>query len=741
MGGSKIAIEEVARFPAPGMAGPIGYAFSPDDKQVTYLFGPDHSPVRQLYALDIATGKRRVMLASLEGESEKLSVEEALRRQRQRQLGQGITRYAWASKSDCILVPGQSAVHVLDGPMSPTRLDDPASPARLDDSASSARRVVDADGPVLDPQLSPDGERVAYVHDAEIYVVDVFERGGGERAEPRQLTTGARGTGKTHGLAEFIAQEEMGRSSGFWWSDDGSRVAFVEVDETHIPVYRIVHQGSDATGADAQEDHRYPFAGAPNARVRLGVVSADGGEPVWMDLGQDPDLDQDIYLARVHWLPDGQLWAQIENRQQTLLDLVRFDLASGRRGSVLRETSDVWINLHDMFRPLDSGGFIWASERTGFSHLYLYDSDGALVRQLTDGDWVVDGLAGVDESAGLVYFTGTLDGPTERHLYATPMAGGAPRRITREPGTHAVTLDHKCENFVDVHSSTDTPPTATVRRLADSSEIRSIHQPSDPRIADLELEPPELVTLRTDDGTTLHGAIYRPPAEFGAGPYPTIVSVYGGPHAQMVDNHWSMTCAMRAQYIRSRGFLVFVLDNRGSARRGAAFEAAVKHHLGTVEVWDQVEGVRWLVEQLLADPERVGIYGWSYGGYMALMCLARAPGVFKVGVAGAPTTHWDGYDTHYTERYMGTPHSNPDGYADSSVGAYVEHIQGKLLILHGLIDENVHFRHTARLINALIARRIPYELMLFPDERHMPRKMEDRVYMEERISEFFEMNL
>jgi len=209
----------------------------------------------------------------------------------------------------------------------------------------------------------------------------------------------------------------------------------------------------------------------------------------------------------------------------------------------------------------------------------------------------------------------------------------------------------------------------------------------------------------------------------------------------MVTNSWGMTVYMRAQYLRSLGFLMFILDNRGSARRGLAFEGAIKHNAGHVEVDDQVDGVRWLMEQGLADPQRIGVYGWSYGGYMAAMCLARAPETFKVAVAGAPVTHWDGYDTHYTERYMGTPESNPQGYAESSVMHHVAKIKGKLMLIHGLIDENVHFRHTARLINALIAARIPYDLLLFPDERHMPRKLADRVFMEERIRDYFLQHL
>ena len=712
-----IPIEEIAKFPPPGMSTPVMFGFSPDDGLLTYLYGENQSPVRRLYAIDTETGESRVVQASVEAESAELSLEEQLLRQRQRQLGQGIVRYAWAAKRDLIMIPAQSGVYVKEGADSPARL------------------VVSNDGgAVQNPTLSPDGSMIAFVRDAEVYVVSV------EGGEPTQITSGARGTGKTHGLAEYIAQEEMHRLTGLWWSRDSRHIAFEEVDETHIPVYHIMHQGKDETGASAQEDHGYPFAGMENARVRLGVVSVEGGEPTWMNLGDDPD----IYLARVNWMPDGSLCVQVQNREQTRLDLLRFDEATGPEcpPPPLTESSEVWINLNDMFRPLDDGNFVWASERSGFNHLYLYDLDGNLVRQITSGDWQVDSIAGVDQKRGVIYFTGSKDGPTERHLYRVSIEGGEVERLTPEPGTHIVALDHGFGRFVDVFSDTRTPPTITLRSLDDGSTLRAIYAPDDPRLETLSLSPPELVSIESRDGETLHGAIYRPnPDEFGPGPYPTVIYVYGGPSAQVVNDHWSMTCSMRVQSLRSRGYLVFALDNRGSKGRGLAFEGAIRRNMGDIEAQDQVDGVRWLVSQGLADPDRVGVYGWSYGGYMTLMCLCRAPDVFRMGVAGAPVTHWDGYDTHYTERYMGTPDSNPDGYRVSSVMSHVENLRGDLLIVHGLIDENVHFRHTARLINALIKARKPYELHLFPDERHMPRSLADRVYMEERISEFFERNL
>mgnify|MGYP002712996918 CR=1 FL=1 len=725
---SPLTIEDVATYPLPGTAVPGNLQFSPDDSLITYLFSGEGSLARQLYTLDPERGETRLLVQppGAGDTEENLTLEEKLRRERMRQRETGITQYSWG-KDGRILIPLLGGLFVQNG-------------------ANGALQQILAKGdhPILDARFSSDGNWIAYVQDAEIYVVSSSNRQTSEvlktsevSAQPRQLTSGARGTGKSNGLAEYIAQEEMGRRHGYWWSPDSQAIAFAEVDESHIPVYRIVHQGQDAVGNKAQEDHRYPFAGQANAKVRLGVIGLDSGETTWMDLGDD----EDIYLARVKWLANGRLTAQIQNRAQSRLDLISYDPATGQGSTLLTETSDVWINLHKMFRPLKNGRFIWASERTGFMHLYLYNEDGELERPLTSGAWQVDSIEGIDQKNEQLYFSATRDSPLERHLYVVGFDGGEPRRITREPGTHTVTLAHSFTRFIDEFNSLSQAPTINLCALNGGRLIRPIFTSNDPRLETLDLPTPQIVTLNSRDGIELFGTIYRPPASFGAGPFPTIVCVYGGPHAQLVVNGWRDTINMRAQFLAQQGYLVFMLDNRGSARRGLAFEGWIRRRMGIIEVQDQVDGVLWLVAQGLTDPERVGIYGWSYGGYMAAMCLMQAPETFKVAVAGAPVTHYDGYDTHYTERYMSTPQLNPDGYAQGSVMHYVAKLQGKLLLVHGLIDENVHFRHTARLINALIKARKPYDLLLFPNERHSPRSLADRVYMEERVRDYFMENL
>src|SRR2546427_241132 len=473
----------------------------------------------------------------------------------------------------------------------------------------------------------------------------------GTRAGPR-LTDGAR-DGVFHGTAEYIAQEEMDRPSGFWWSPDGARIACTEVDETAIPVYPIVHQGTPAWEV---ESSRYPFAGGPNARVRLGVLPSGGGHPVWIPLAS---RDDDVYLARVRWDEDGTLLVQVESRDQKSLKVLRADPGTGAM---------------------------------------------------------------------------------QRQLYRVWLEGGRVERVTAEPGWHTVTFARDGLLFVDLHDSAAAPPRAVLKDGA-GRQVRVLDANADPEPKALGLRPPEFVTLKAKDGSVLHGAIYRPRPMTAGRKYPAIVRVYGGPTAQSVKDAWEGTCELRAPYPRRHRYVVVRPDNRRTPRRGKAFETALAKRLGSVEVEDQIAGARYLAGLPYVDGKRLGIYGWSYGGYMAARCLLKAPDLFKVAVAGAPVAEWDGYDTHYTERYMGKPQENLEGYRESSLLPLASRLDRRLLIVHGMIDENVHFRHTARLMNALNSAQKRYDLLIFPDERHLPRGEDDRRTMEARLVEFFDRAL
>jgi len=681
------------------------------------------------------------------------------------------------------------------------------------------------------------------------------------------------GRSVTHGLADFVAQEEMDRYRGFWWDEKSNGILFVRVDDSCVPQYRIAYQGRDGVAGDESnyEDHRYPFAGAFNPDIDLGYIPIDrdfilrkrdgGGGSGGGDDNDDDDFessnemeisnrlraesnwslvkwfrppsDASEYLARVNWLPDGCACVQWQNRRQSKLMLTKINVETGHSIILHEERSDVWINLHHMFKvlpyaihpneclienknevvdttlPPGSFSFLFASERTGFCHIYLYtyaagDLSATLLRSVTDGEWIVESIVGVDMKNDVVYVTGTYDSPLEKHLYVLPLRnskssksgsnnnnGGVlgvrrglkqvintlsgtssqskrrdaysfehpppvmsipppdPIRITKEAGMHSIVMDESCRIFVDTSSDLTRPTSSKIFSIGncqsgDTSLLFVLYDSTlDMRDDSVNSFIPELLSFPTSDGSeTLHAALYRPDvAVHGSGPYPLICAVYGGPHVQRVNRSWSQSADMRVQRLCSLGFAVVKCDNRGSSRRGLSFEGAIKNNLGRVEVLDQVAAVRYLVVRRIADPKRVGIYGWSYGGYLAAMCLSRAPDVFHVAIAGAPVTSWDGYDTHYTERYMGMPSENRSGYSEAAVFQHVHNMRGKLMIIHGLIDENVHFRHTARLINRLVSAGKDYDLLVFPDERHSPRRLRDRVYMEKRMSDYFVKNL
>src|SRR5438105_3060530 len=678
------------------MAIPGKLHYSPDAKFISFLFSERGDLVRDLWRLDLASGKKEHWL-SAPGEAvteENISRDEALRRERLRLRETGITDYIWAEKANVMLLPLRGELYLW--------------------AEGNVTRLTA--GGVIDPKITPDGRRVFFVRDADVWTIDDT----GER----RLTSHP--PNATSGLAEFVAQEELDRLSGYWPSPSGELVAFEEVDESNIPIYPIVHQ---AKASVEIEEHRYPFAGAENARVKFGLIRVTDGAVRWLELPAEEG-----YVARVDWHPDGRLLVQWLERNWQRLELRAYD-SNSMVSTLLVEEVKPWVNLRSDLRVVDSTGeFTWSSERSGFRHLYLYAPDGRLIRQLTQGEWPAEATLALDDERRQLYFVGWRDSPLERHVFRVSLEGGEPERLTHEAGIHGAEIAPDFSSFIDVWDSREHPPSVAV--CGTDGEPRHLIHAASP--IELDLRPPELHRFQTSDGVELHAAIYRPSTP---GKAPVVVSVYGGPGPQMVNDSWAQTVDLRAQMLAEHGFVVLKVDNRGSARRGLAFEAPIHRRLGEIEVRDQVEGVHWLGTLGFADISRVGIYGWSYGGYMTLMALLTQPEVFKAGVAGAPVTFWEGYDTAYTEKYLSTPQENPEGYRRSSALTHVDNLRGKLLLVHGMIDENVHFRHTARVMQALIDAGKPFDTLLYPNERHMPRSERDRSDMERRLLEFFQRNL
>lgn len=697
-----LTVERV--FSDPNLTGPtpLRIEFSPDGTRVTYLRPKaEDDEILDLWAYEIRTGTHGPLVRTEElvpPDELHISEEEQARRERMRIRQSGIVDYRWPMQTNRLLFPlgGALYVYLLD-----------AQPGQR------VRRLIGPEQGVLDPQFSPDGQHVAFVRDGNLYVVDVS---GGEA---RALTTDGNDVLR-NGVAEFVAQEEMGRHTGFWWSPDSTRIAYTQVDESCVPLLQRPVYHADRVEVMEQ---RYPAAGQSNARVRVGVIGADGGDTVWMDTGREAD----IYVARVDWLPDGRSVAvQVQSRDQKTLDLLRCDVTTGAATRLVRETDAHWVELHSDLRFLESGEFVWASERSGFRHLYLYGPDGSLIRPLTRGQWPVDRITGVDERQRMLYLEGWTTSPLERHLYSVPLRGGEMQRITVADGWHEVVLSLDCAHYVDTHSSVLQPPRVTL--CATAGEKCAVLEPNVlPERDAYGWVMPGFVALEAADGTELHGRVTRPHPFDPTQRYPAVVKVYGGPHAQTVRDAWDPS--MQAQLLAHSGFVVFELDNRGMGRRGHAFTAALYGHMAGVEVRDQLVGVDLLRSLPYVDGDRIGVFGWSYGGYMALMCMLRAPEAFRAGVAVAPVTDWALYDTHYTERYMGHPGRNAEGYARSSVLSYAEQLQGRLLLVHGMADDNVLFQHSVLLMDALQRASIPFEMMSYPGKKHGINGKQVRIHL------------
>jgi dipeptidyl-peptidase-4 len=711
---SPIDFERIARFPEPGWQIPRLVAFSPDSKRITYLQSESQGAEMALFGFDLATQKASVLVraSDLDKEDRPPSREEELRRERQRQRTSGITGYAWAKRADVMLIPhgGNLFVRGADGVLT---------------------RLTDSKEPAIDPRLCPDGSQIAFVRKGELAVIDVKTK------HETALTHGAP-EGVTRGLSDFIGQEELDEPHGLWWSPSNDRLLYLEVDERGVESVPVMGFRGSKPDLMAQ---RYPRAGTKNATVKAGIVDLATKKTTWL---KTPPGDR--YFGRFTFLPDGKsLVFQSLTRDQKSLSVLRADVVTGDVTELWSETSPTWVTYEDV-QALEPSPTLLATMISG-GHVHLETRDpqtGKRLAELTHGDWDVDHVAGVDAAKGLVYFVGTMTSKVELHLYSVPLGGGAITRITTERGIHAVTMSRDAKSWVDVHSALDRMPRAVVHGpsaegLASTTGVGELAVPHEADLDKLKLRPTRIVTVKSAAGDTLYGEILEPRAMDPGKRYPVIVMVYGGPSVQAVLDQWSPRLLW--QHLADRGFVVFQLDNRGSAGRGPAFEAPIHKRMGEIELQDQLAGLDYLKTLPFVDADRAGIYGHSYGGFMATLAMLKAPDRFKVGVAGSPVTEWSLYDTGYTERYMETPATNPEGYAAADLAKFAKNLRGKLFLIHAMMDENVHFENSAHLIDALVEAEKKFDLFVFPGERHGYRSPAARKYAMRRVVDYFVDNL
>lgn len=562
-------------------------------------------------------------------------------------------------------------------------------------------------------KFSPDGGRVGFVRDNDLYVADLATG-----REARLTTDGSETI--INGTFDWVYEEELGLQDGWRWSPDGARIAYWRLDQSAVRTFSMV-QETDSLYAQPVS-LRYPKPGTPLSVARIGVVAATGGETRWMDTGADPEA----LLVRMEWAESpSELVIQRMNRIQNRVDVLMANAATGASRALFTETAPAWLDVADNVLAWVNGGrqFIWSSDRDGWQHLYLYNRDGSVARQLTRGAWDVTEYLGTDARGGWIYFGASAEGPTERHVYRARMDGpGTPQRLSREPGWHAASVSPTGAFYLDNASTIHTPTVARLHR-ADGAPVRVLvdNARAQAAVRGLAVRAPEFLTIPGADGTPLHAWIIRPADFDPAKKYPVLMYVYGGPGSQTVKDQWGGTRYLWHQMLAQRGYVVVSVDNRGTGARGRAFRTATYQDLGAVEAADQIAAAQWLARQPYVDPARLGIWGWSYGGYMSSFALTRPESPFRAGIAVAPVTDWRLYDAIYTERFMRTPQENPEGYARSAPVNFAGDLRGRFLLVHGTGDDNVHFQNSVRMANALQEAGRQFQFMAYPDRNHSIR--------------------
>jgi dipeptidyl-peptidase 4 len=573
---------------------------------------------------------------------------------------------------------------------------------RLTFGGPVATRISFSPGVKEEATLSPNGKTVAFVRSNNLFLIDLAT--GTETAVTQDGSDRIR-----NGRMDWVYEEEIygrGTTRAYWWSPDSSRLAFLRIDDSRVSSYITL---DDISYDPKVETWLYPRAGDPNPAVTLAVIGANGGGREWMDLSKYAGTD--FLIVRVAWTPASQLVYEIENRTQAWLDL------NVGRKTLFRETSQYWINSEDQTTPtwLRDGSFIWLSSRSGFTHAYHYGADGALLNPVTSGRWEVRALHGVDDQNGWVYFSGTERSPIGEDVYRVKLSGTGLERLSQTAGTHDADFSPTFAYYIDRWNAVMTPPQARLHR-ANGRELRVVHANAAGAFADYKLSTPEFLQVKTRDGFTMEAMMIKPPDFDPRRRYPVYQFTYGGPHTQQVKNSWTLQ-TMYHELLAQKGIIVWICDNRSASGKGIEATSAVYRHFGDSELRDIEDGLTWLKQQPYVDGSRIGIHGWSYGGFLTSYALTHSTS-FVMGIAGGTVSDWRNYDSVYTERYLGLPQENPKGYLDSAIPRAAASLHGALLLIHGAIDDNVHVQNTMQLVYALQKANKPFDLMLYPKSRH-----------------------
>ena len=532
-----------------------------------------------------------------------------------------------------------------------------------------------------------------------------------------------------------VHREEFGINKGTFWSPNGNLLAFYKMDQRLVTDYPIV----DWTVRPAKVNYiKYPMAGDTSHQVTVGVYNVSTGKTIFLKTGEPKEQ----YLTNIAWSPDEQtVYIAVLNRDQNQLKLNAYSAITGLFDKTLfEEKNDKYVQpLHPMvFVPKHPDQFVWQSERDGYNHLYLYNTAGTLIKQLTKGNWMVTNLGGFDEKGTKVFYISTAESPITRNLYSVDFKKGNIQKTTSGEGTHTATLSSNGNYIIDNFQSTVVPREIAIYSVK-GKKVQIVKQSENP-LKDYKTAQLSIFKLKNENADDLYCRMYKPIDFDSTKKYPVIVYVYGGPNVQLINNTWNGGGDLWFQYMAERGFVVFTMDSRGSENRGQAFEQATFKNLGKLEMQDQLVGINYLKSLNFVDANRMGLMGWSYGGFMTTSIMTHYPGIFKAAVAGGPVIDWSYYEIMYTERYMDTPQTNPEGYKATNVNNYADSLKGKLLLIHGTSDDIVVWQHSLQFIKACVDKGKQVDYFVYPGHQHNVRG-KDRVHLFNKITEYFIDNL